>query len=270
MIELCAFSDEAGKSLKEQIAALKRNGINKTELRSVDGVNILKISVEEAKEIERELSENGISVFSIGSPLGKVDIDSDLDLYLENECRHIFTLANIFKTDKVRMFSFYNAYDKEERVFEYVGKMCRLAAEYGVSLYHENEKDIYGDTRERIEKLFLNVPELKMVYDPANFILCGETAESTLPLVGLAGYLHIKDAIMESGEIVPAGEGDGKISELIKNVSGDLTATLEPHLKVFDGYASVDAHELKNKFSFKDNNEAFDAAVNAFKKIINS
>jgi sugar phosphate isomerase/epimerase len=270
MIELCAFSDEAGKSLEEQIAALKRNGINKTELRSVSGVNISKISVEEAKKIQKELSQNQISVFSIGSPLGKVDINLDFESYLENECRHVFTIANIFKTDKVRVFSFYNAYDKEELVFQYMRRMCSLAAEYGVSLYHENEKDIYGDVKERIEKLFFSVPELKMVYDPANFILCGESADKTLPLVKMAGYLHIKDAILESGEIVPAGEGDGKISEVIKNAKGDITATIEPHLKVFDGYATLDAHELKNKFSFKDNNEAFDAAVSAFKKIINS
>ena len=75
---------------------------------------------------------------------------------------------------------------------------------------------------------------------------------------------------MESGEIVPAGEGDGKIREIVKNARAGVTMTLEPHLKVFEGYAAVDAHELKNKFSFKDNNEAFDAAVNALKKIINS
>ena len=270
MIELCAFSDEAGKSLKEQIAALKRNGINKTELRSVDGVNVSKISFEDAKKIEKELSENGISVFSIGSPLGKVDIDCDFESYLENDCRHIFTLANIFKTERVRVFSFYKAYDREQQVFEYMRRMCKLAAEYGVQLCHENEKDIYGDTKQRVERLIANVPNLKTVYDPANFILCGEMAENTLPLAFEASYLHIKDAIMESGEIVPAGEGDGKIREIVKNARAGVTMTLEPHLKVFEGYAAVDAHELKNKFSFKDNNEAFDAAVNALKKIINS
>ena len=39
MIRLCAFSDEASDSLEGQIAALLRNNIKLTELRSVGGVN---------------------------------------------------------------------------------------------------------------------------------------------------------------------------------------------------------------------------------------
>ena len=39
MIRLCAFSDEAGSSLEEQIAALKRNNISLMELRSIDSIS---------------------------------------------------------------------------------------------------------------------------------------------------------------------------------------------------------------------------------------
>ena len=198
-----------------------------------------------------------------------MDIDTDFDLYLENDCRHIFKLANIFETDKIRMFSFFNAYGKDQRVFKYLKKMVTLAKEYGLTLYHENEKEIYGDTKSRVLKLKENVPGLKFIYDPANFIQVGERKEDTLPLLEICDYVHVKDALFEGGEIVPAGYGDADFSEIIKRVrERDITLTLEPHLALFAGYASIDASELRGKFNYKTNDEAFDAAVAALKSIM--
>jgi sugar phosphate isomerase/epimerase len=111
MIRLCAFSDEAGNSLKEQIEALKRNSISLMELRSIDKKNVADFTIEEAKEYQRIMEENGISVWSIGSPLGKVDIEVDFDEYLK-KVEHVCKLANVFKVDKIRMFSFFKAYEK--------------------------------------------------------------------------------------------------------------------------------------------------------------
>ena len=77
MIRICAFADEAGSDLKKQIAALKRNEINLLELRGIDGVNVSEFTTEKAKEYNKTLKAEGIEVWSIGSPLGKVDIDTD-------------------------------------------------------------------------------------------------------------------------------------------------------------------------------------------------
>jgi hypothetical protein len=54
MIRLCAFSDEAGSSLKEQIDALKRNNISLMELRSIDKKNVADFTIEEAKNIKKK------------------------------------------------------------------------------------------------------------------------------------------------------------------------------------------------------------------------
>ena len=70
MIRLSAFSDEAGSSIQEQIEAMKRNGISLTELRSIDGKNVSTFTIEEAESYQKEFERNGISVCSIGSPLG--------------------------------------------------------------------------------------------------------------------------------------------------------------------------------------------------------
>lgn len=268
MIKLCAFADEAATTLQGQIDALQRNGIRYLELRNVNGKGVASITLQEAEEYARILKENGIEVYSIGSPIGKVDISVDFDRYLE-DITHIFRLARIFGTDKIRMFSFYNAFDKRELVISYLCRMVEKAKEYGVELYHENEKDIYGDTADRVLDVLQNVPGLKSVYDPANYLQVGEKAEKTIDLLyAKADYFHIKDVISATNELVPAGYGDGKIDELIARIEGDIVLSVEPHLAVFDGYSQIDSTEMKHKFHFTSNQEAFDAAVAALKELL--
>lgn len=268
MIRLSAFSDEAGKDLFCQIAALKRNNINLTELRSVDGKNIKTLTLNEAREISRELRANGIELSALGSPMGKVDIDVDLDEYLK-EVRHMCELAVIFGTDRIRMFSFHKAYDQKEKVFEYLRAMVEVAKEYGITLCHENEKKIYGDTAERVMELHDNVEGLKFIYDFANFLQVDDLPENNMEtLYPIIEYFHIKDIVYKTGELVPAGHGDGKIDMLIRRLDKDTIFTIEPHLKVFDGYGEIDGEIMKHRFQFTNGDEAFDAAVDAIKKLI--
>lgn len=268
MIKLSAFSDEASSSLQGQISALQRNGISYTELRSIDGVNVKDFTIAYAKEVQKQFLDNGISVWAIGSPIGKVDINVNFAEYLD-VFKHVLELANVLNTDKIRMFSFFNAYNDENKVFEYLSKMVEIARNYGVFLCHENEKEVFGDTAERVEKLMKNVDGLKFVYDPANFVQVGEKAEKTLDLFhAKSEYFHVKDVIEKTEELVPAGYGDGNILELIKRIEKDTVLTLEPHLAVFAGYASIDNTVMKNKFEFKNNDEAFDFAVASLKALL--
>ena len=66
---ISAFADEAAKDLEGQIKALKRNGLRYIEPRNINGA-ILKKSETELTEIAEQLRENGISVPSLGSPIG--------------------------------------------------------------------------------------------------------------------------------------------------------------------------------------------------------
>ena len=52
-MKIFAFSDEAASELSGQIAAMKRNGLDGTEIRGVNGRSIVQHTVEEAKEILR-------------------------------------------------------------------------------------------------------------------------------------------------------------------------------------------------------------------------
>ena len=270
LIRLCAFSDEASPSLQGQIAAMQRNGIALTELRSVAGKNVKDLTLDEAKEIKAELDAAGIAVWSIGSPLGKVDISVDIDEYLQTVA-HVCALANVFDCKRIRMFSFFGAYEQPERVYGYLRSMVTVADSYGVALCHENEKDIFGDTLERVQLIKQNVQGLVHVYDPANYLQCGQDSAQTLAALHAdTNYFHIKDVIAETGEIVPAGHGDGRIGQLIAMIdpNADVVLTLEPHLRVFAGYAQIDASEMKNKFTYETNDQAFDAAVSALKELL--
>ena len=199
MIKLCAFADEAGKSLQEQIEALKRNNINLIELRGIDGENIADISEEKAVNYARVLDENGIKVWAIGSPLGKIDINDDFNKHLEL-AKHIIKLAGIFGTDKVRVFSFYiHDHEKDrERVIKRLNEMTALAALSDIKLYHENEKDIYGDTLKYVTDILSNVKGLKCVFDPANFIQCRQDINEAIDAFGGKGGLFfiLKDATL--------------------------------------------------------------------------
>ena len=151
-----------------------------------------------------------------------------------------------------------------------------VLAEYGLTPCHENEKEIYGDTAARVTQILNAVPGLSSVYDPANFIHVGERDEAALlALQRHAKYFHIKDAVAKTGAIVPAGKGDGNIPAIVARIAAkeavqeqDVVLTLEPHLALFDGYAQIDNTELKHEYRYASAKEAFRAATDALKGIL--
>ena len=273
---LSAFADEAGTLLSEQIEALKRNGIDYIEPRNINGKPILKLTDEELNEVKTELDKNGIKVNSLGSPIGKYPINEPFENHLPDFYRAL-EVCKILGTDKMRMFSFFTKQaelkDYRDEVIGRLTKMCEIASQHGITLCHENESEIYGQNPEEMLDLMTSVPGLKGIFDPANYRMNGCDIMSGIEatLKNLA-YLHIKDAIYESKIIVPAGDGEGMIAEVldIVNNSTDDTVylTLEPHLFLFDAYKLIDNHELKGKYTFTNNTESFDFAANALKKLL--
>lgn len=264
-IRLCAFADEASEKFSEQLEALNRHRIPFIELRGLDGKNVSELGEKEAISYKKMLDDAGVRVWSVGSPLGKVGLREDFGKHLQL-CERVFSLAGIFGTDKIRVFSFYGANPEkdENEVVEKLSAMCELAKKYNVTLYHENEKEIFGDTPERVLKILRRVGGIKSVFDPANYVQCGVDAGKALEMLGAkSDYFHIKDAIAGTGEVVPAGEGDGHLSELVGGLDRDTVFTLEPHLIVFGGYTAIDKTALKGKYTFSSGQEAFAAAVAA-------
>lgn len=268
MIKISAFADESAQSLSGQIAALKKHGFKYIDIRIIDRRNVKDFSAGESREYARQLKEEGIEVNCIGSPIGKVGIkDLDFEAYTDI-AKGVFETANIFGTDKVRVFSFYNSKEDPLRVYEYMSRLVALAADFGLTLYNENEKGLFTEKAEETLMLLSKVPGLENVFDGGNYVLCGESIDNAIELLAdRTKFFHIKDATL-SGKIVPPGEGDAKIAEMLKNRS-DVFLTLEPHLFDFMGLSGLAADDLKFKNRYNSASEAFDAGAVALKKVLN-
>ena len=221
-LALCAFADEAGASLQEQIKALHENQIPMLEIRGVDGRNITALSIDEAKQLSQRLQQEDIRVWSIGSPCGKIGIREPfaphLDLF-----RHTLELAETLGAHCVRIFSFFvNDLSPEEcrdEVLERLSLMAEAAQGSNVLVCHENEKGVYGDTAARCADIHRALPSLKAVFDPANFLQCSQdTLEAFDRLSPDIAYFHVKDCA-KNGEIVPAGQGDGHLPSLSEDIA---------------------------------------------------
>ena len=221
---LSAFADEADKRLDGQIEALKAAGVACVEMRGVDGKNVKDLTEEEAKAVREKLDNAGIRVSSMGSPFGKIGVNDDFEPHFK-EFLHALKLCAILGCDRMRMFSFYYPKGEDPRAYRDVvvsrlERMLDAAEEAGITLCHENEKGIYGDTAARCLDLILQFGgRLKCIFDPANFIQCGERPiENYAMLKEHIYYMHIKDAIMETGAVVPSGCGDGDLPRIIEGL----------------------------------------------------
>ncbi len=274
-VKIYAFADEASPSIDEQIVAMKKNGLDGLEIRNVDGENVSCISLDKAKEVKEKMDAAGLKVWSIGSPIGKIMIDTGDWAEEQERFKHTLKIAEILGAENIRMFSFYGADEKpdvyRDEVIARLKWYVETAKGTGIQLCHENEKGIYGDIASRCLDIFKSVPELKCVFDPANFVQCGQdTLEAWEMLKGYVKYLHIKDALPD-GNVVPAGKGIGNVKKILDDFGGEAL-TIEPHLTVFSGLADLEQEGDKSVvgqvYTYNSNEEAFDAACEALKGLI--
>ncbi len=242
---LSAFADEIGPNLDDQIRVCRENAVTHFELRGVDGKNVMDFDDALRSEIKNKLDSNGLGVISIGSPIGKVAIDKPWHEHFDRFKRAV-DLALYFKSPFIRVFSYYPTGGEgkgpldphQNEVVDRFRQKVEHLKDIPVALLHENEKGIFGDIGRRCEALLkaANSPKLRGAFDFANFVQVGEDPSVNWPLLKpFTAHIHIKDAKAGTGQVVPAGEGDGHIPAILKDAwdsgyRGFLA--LEPHLKV--------------------------------------
>ncbi len=273
---ISGFADEIDSDVDKQIALLKELGISNLEFRSGNGINVADYTIEQAVKLQEKFKSNGIGVSAIGSPIGKIGILDDMDKCLKR-LEHVAELAQIFETDYVRMFSFYIPEEKNhasyrDEVLRRTEQMVKLAASKKVILLHENEKGIYGDMAERCLDLMKNFygGNYKCTFDFANFVQCGQdTMEAYEMLAPYIEYVHVKDALFETGEVVPGGMGDGKLREIFEKLDNrgyQGYLSLEPHLADFAGLKDLEPDAKKRGRS--DGEVAFNQAYQALMNVL--
>ena len=273
---LTGFSDEIDESIKVQFEHLNTLGIKYFEPRGVNGKNISELTDAEIAALKEDMDSFGIKVSSIGSPIGKIKITDDFEPHLE-KLRHTIKTAKALGTEYIRIFSFYveeNCYAEfRDEVIRRMRIMTEIAEDEGIVLLHENEKGIYGDNAARCLDIVteINSPNLRCVFDPANFVQCGQKVypEAFEMLRPYIEYMHIKDAL-EDGSVVPAGCGIGGVEQILKALndsgwSGFLS--LEPHLGSFTGFEALEG-DSKTPVKEHSSAEKFDMAHDALKEIL--
>ena len=277
-ILLSAFADEYNKSIDEQIKMLSAEGVKYLEPRFIGDKNIADLNAAESRELAKKLADAGIGVSAIGSPIGKINLADDFDAHLE-KAKNVFEVANVLGAKNIRMFSFYLR-DGESReqargeVIEKLGKLLDLADSFAVTLCHENEAKIYGETDAYCLDLLKSFGgRLKAVFDMGNFVLDGCTPYpfGYEMLKEYIEYFHIKDSLA-CGAIVPAGKGEAHIAEILsahkKYADRDFYISLEPHLETFAGLNKLVGKSFENPYKFESPEAAFLAGLGSLREIL--
>jgi 3-dehydroshikimate dehydratase len=267
MIRLTGFADEISKDLTEQLDVLESESMRFLELRGVWGKNVSTFTDAEVGQIHDALQARKMGVSCIGSPIGKININDPFAPHMEQLSR-VLDIAATLDTKYVRVFSFFIPKGEDpaqyrSEVMDRMQQMVELAASRNMVLLHENESNIYGDIAARCVDILstINSPHLRAIFDPANFVQVGQRPyiDCWNGIQPYLEYMHIKDAILQTRKVVPAGEGDGNLKEIVDslkvmNFSG--FTSLEPHLSVASRMYGFSGPEL------------FKTAVKAFKKLL--
>lgn len=240
MVKISGFTDEYRSNLDKQIELIKELNMKYMCPRNINGTNIADYTLEAFNEqVKPKLVEAGIKFSSIGSPIGKVNLD-DEEAYKAQlkKLEELVKIAKSMDCKYIRVFSFY--VDKNGEYANYSAKVMqkmkgflKLVEGTDIILLHENEKGIYGDTPSRALEIYhsMDSPNFKLCYDASNYIQCGvnpfdayeQTRDWTV-------YYHMKDCT--DGVEVPLGTGQGRIEDIladlkVRNYQGFFT--MEPH-----------------------------------------
>lgn len=260
--QLSAFGDEIDADLHEQLKTLVGLNVRGLDLRGAWGKNVAKMEDDDVARVRQVCASYGVRVACLGSPVGKSPLAEPVDFEKGNLAR-LMAIGKMLDTRFIRIFSFYPAdvstnehYDQHvAEAADRLGVLAAMAEKEGFILVLENEKGIVTDTPERCQAVLkaVNSPALRCAWDSANFVQVGVEKPVDRGWAGLQpyiAYVHIKDALLESGKVVPAGEGDGQLPELLANLKAmdyQGTLALEPHLKIAGhsaGFSGAEGMEL--------------------------
>jgi sugar phosphate isomerase/epimerase len=254
MWTLSGFADEISADLQVQCETLNGLGIDYIEFRSAWDTNVLDLDDDQLAAARKILASHQIRLSSVGSPIGKIAITDDFEQHLVRFERALH-VASVLQAPNIRLFSFFIPKGHEPGRYrdEVLARMAALAAAakgHDVVLLHENEKDIYGDNPQRCLDIVESVgsSQLRLVWDPANFVQCGVRpfTDGYASLRPYLHYLHVKDAVMATGEVALAGDGDGELAQTLGCLQADGFDgffSMEPHLHTaatMGGFSGVD------------------------------
>ena len=143
---LTGFADEISADFGCQLQALRRLGLSWLEIRGVDKKGIDRYTIAEIPKVKQQLDDYGVSVSSLASPIGKIDLNQDFSAHLKH-FKRVYTVSQVFNTKYMRILSLYppagSLTEKcKKQVSEQIGRVGDYAGARGVIVVCESEKDI--------------------------------------------------------------------------------------------------------------------------------
>ena len=230
---IAAITDEfSPKDLEAALDGMAAVGMTGAELRVIGGRNMIDLQDDEIDRVRAAVESRGMAVVSLASPLLKCVLPDSppLDTRVQHDVfgspytfedqprltRRAFEIAARVGAGIIRVFSYWRTVEPEQ-TFDRVAAALRdlgdQAADRGVVIGLENEHACNVGTGAEASALLAAVdhPAVKLVWDPANASILGETPfpDGYLAVpVDRIGHVHAKDCFVKDHKPTwgPVGE----------------------------------------------------------------
>lgn len=253
-LALAVIGDEIGPSLAEMISFCAEHNVSRLDMRTVDGRNLLGMTLDEVAAIDTTLRGAGIKVPTFVSPVlkwpmpgkaaagGKVDFAFDPAICpVPDAVAHAFDVATVLGATRIRVFSHlrhpgFAAGDLDDQLY----RLMDLAERHDIFVEMENEPVCNIGSIAELAAFFAALPEeylrLKPLVDIANSWSMGAPPGDAdiAALAPLVDAIHLKDRDGAANKTVPLGDGDvpwaSELQRLLAGVeSAEVLASLETH-----------------------------------------
>jgi sugar phosphate isomerase/epimerase len=235
LFPIAAITDEFSQDIEAAVRSMAEIGMTGAELRMVFGKNVIDLTDAELDRARDIMARHGLEIVSIASPLLKcvlpdspeVDARFQQDVFaatytFEDQPRladRALEIAERTGARIIRVFSYWRTVRPEacfERIARALERLAGQAALHGRTIGIENEHACNiatGDETARLLEAAAH-PNLKVVWDPANAYVSGETpypdGYRRLPVERIA-HVHAKDCRVEGHRPIWCALGEGGI-----------------------------------------------------------
>jgi sugar phosphate isomerase/epimerase len=258
LFPVAAITDEFSQDIEIAARSMAEVGMTGAELRMVFGKNIIDLTDAELDRACEVVSRHGLEIVSIASPLLKcvlpespaVDARFLQDVFaatytFEDQPRltdRAFEIAERTGARIVRVFSYWRSVEPEacfERIARALERLAGQAAPHGRTIGLENEHACNIATGAETARMLEAVahPNLKVVWDPANAYVSGETPYPNgyrLLAPERIAHVHAKDCRVEGHRPIWCALGEGGI-----DWKGQIRALAEDG---YQGWISLETH----------------------------